>query len=131
MLSNVIVLLGASLFADQIVEQNPPVLAKMEALGTLYVTRREPGGPKTKKAAKNLKKNAIIGIDFRPTAGTDPKKVAEVVRELSTLPDLQFVLLLGQPITDEAVYALPATPKLNNIRFFNTQVTDKGIANLN
>jgi hypothetical protein len=123
--------LVATAFADAHLEQNPPVLAKMEQMGTLYVTRQEPVRPNQKLPPGSvLKKNAILGIDFRPTAGTDPKKVAEVVRELSTLPDLQFVLLVGQPINDEVVASLPATPKLINVRFFNTKVTDQGVANL-
>lgn len=123
--------LVATAFADAHLEQNPPVLAKMETLGTLYVTRQEPVRPGQKSPPGTvLKKNAILGIDFRPTAGTDPKKVAEVVRELSTLPDLQFVLFVGQPITDEVVAAIPATQKMISIRLFNTKVGDKGVASL-
>jgi hypothetical protein len=128
--SSAIIWLAATLFAEAHLAQNPPVLAKMEQMGTLYVTRQEPVRPNQKTPPQSVKKNAILGIDFRPTAGTDPKKVAEVVRELSTLPDLQFVLFVGQPITDEVVAALPATPKLINVRFFNSKVTDKGVASL-
>src|SRR2546427_231589 len=82
-------------------EPNPPVIAKMEELGTVYLTRYDPKG----KPPSSLKKGSIIGVDFRPTAGTDPKKIAAVVKEFSTLPDLQTVLLLGQDVTDEAADA--------------------------
>jgi hypothetical protein len=106
-------------------EQNPPVIAKMEELGTVYLTRSVPAGAKGE-----AKKGTIIGVDFRPTAGSDPKKVAAAVKELSTLPDLEFVLLLGQDVTDEAANALPTSAKLKSIQFFRTKVSDKGIAKL-
>src|ERR1051325_167932 len=107
-------------------EANPPLIAKMEELGAVYVTRTVP-----KAGAKGeAKKGTIIGIDFRPMAGSDPKKVAALVKELSSLPDLPTVLLLGQDVTDAAAEALPASAKLTSIQFFNTQVTDKGIGKL-
>jgi hypothetical protein len=109
-------------------EPNPPVIAKMEDLGTVYVTRADPRAKKS--APADAKKNAIIGVDFRPTAGSDPKKVAAAVKELAMLPDLQTVLLLGQDVTDEAANAVPASAKLMSIQFFNTSITDKGIAGL-
>ncbi len=118
------------------IEKNPPVIAKMEELGTVYLTRFQPGPAIKKKVRQdqvqeinnNIKKGTIIGVDFRPMAGSDPKEVASVVKELATLPHLHMVLLLGQDVTDEAVDALPAS--VVNVRFFNTQVTDKGIAKL-
>ena len=76
--SSAVVWFVATLFAETYLEQNPPVLAKWRR-GQIYVTRREPVRP-NQKAPPSFKKNAIIGIDFRPTAGTEPKKVAEVVR---------------------------------------------------
>jgi hypothetical protein len=109
-------------------EPTPPVIAKMEELGTVFVTR---ANPKVKTSARSQAKNkVIVGIDFRPTAGSDPKKVAAAVKELATLPDLKTVLLLGQDVTDEAAGALPASVKLVSIQFFNTSITDKGIAGL-
>jgi hypothetical protein len=117
---------GVNVFAQS--EPIPPVIAKMEDLGTVYVRRAD---PRAKKSARSeAKKNAIIGIDFRPTAGSDPKKVAAVVKELATLPDLETVLLLGQDVTDDAAEALPTSAKLASIQFFNTSITDKGIAKL-
>ena len=110
-------------------EQNPPVIAKMEELGTVYLTRSVPKGAKS-GLKTDAKKGAIIGVDFRPMAGSDPKKVAAAVKELSTLPELESVLLLGQDVTDAAADALPTTAKLVSIQFFRTQVSDKGIAKL-
>jgi hypothetical protein len=107
-------------------EPNPPVIATMEELGTVYLIREE-AKPAPKSEAK---KGTIIGVDFRPTAGSDPKKVAAAVKELSTLPDLQSVLLLGRDVTDDAADALPKSAKLVSVQFFNTQVSDKGIAKL-
>src|SRR6516162_917611 len=109
-------------------EPTPPVIAKMEELGTVYVTRADPRA-KTSVTGE-AKKNAIIGIDFRPTAGSDPKKVAAAVKELATLPDLETVLLLGQDVTDAAADALPTSAKLVSIQFFNTSITDQGFAKL-
>ena len=109
-------------------EPTPPVIAKMEELGTVYVTRADPRAKKS--AASEARKNTIIGIDFRPTAGSDPKKVAAVIKELATLPDLETVLLLGQDVTDAAADALPTSAKLARIQFFNTSITDQGIAKL-
>jgi hypothetical protein len=109
-------------------EPIPPVIGKMEDLGTVYVTRADPRAKKS--VTSEAKKNAIIGIDFRPTAGSDPKKVAAVVKELATLPDLETVLLLGQDVTDAAADALPTSARLVSIQFFNTSITDQGIAKL-
>jgi hypothetical protein len=107
---------------------NPPVIARMEELGTVYVTR---AAPKDKTAPKtNAKENAIIGIDFRPMAGSDSKKIAELVKELATLPDLESVLLLGKDVTDAAADAIPTSSKLMSVQFFNTAVTDKGVVKL-
>jgi hypothetical protein len=120
-------------------EPDPPVIAMMEKLGTVYVTRRPAEGKKKAsradraepaRAEAKKKKSVIIGVDFRPTMGSDPKEIAAAVKELSTLPELEFVLLLGRDVTDEAADAIPASAKINNIRFFNTKVTDKGIGNL-
>jgi hypothetical protein len=110
-------------------EAIPSVITQMEELGTVYLTRSVPKGanPASKTEAK---KGAIIGVDFRPTAGTDPKKVTAAVKELSTLPELESVLLLGQDVTDEAADALPTSAKLISVQFFRTQVGDKGIAKL-
>ncbi len=124
----VLTLLALTLFSVNLhaqTEKDPPVIAKMEALGTVYLTRKDLPDQKGQ-----VRKNVIVGVDFRPTAMSDPKAVAEVVRELSTLPDLETVLLLGQPITDDVANAIPATSKLVSLRFFNTKVTDKGIAKL-
>jgi hypothetical protein len=110
-------------------EKDPPVVAKMEAVGTVYWTRRDLPAPKPAKKGE-IRKNVIVGVDFRPNAMTDPKQVADIVRELATLPDLDTVLFLGQPFTDEAADAIPKTLKLVSIRFFNTRITDKGIAKL-
>jgi len=105
---------------------NPPAIAKMEELGTVYITYAAPkAGTKA-----DSKKGAIVGIDFRPMAGSDPKKVAEAVKGLSALPDVETVLLLGPDVTDAAVEAIPATTKLMSIQFFNTKVSDAGIAKL-
>src|SRR5437879_11882967 len=86
---------GASIEAP-----DPPVIAKMEEMGTVYLTRFQPR-PKVKKSRRvfddiyvnanvndYVQKNAIIGVDFRPTAGSDPMKVAALVKELATLPYL-------------------------------------------
>ena len=118
--------IGVNVLAQS--EPIPPVIAKMEELGTVYVTRADPRAKKS--APSEAKKNAIISIDFRPTAGSDPKKVAAVVKELATLPDLETVLLLGQDVTDAAADALPTSAKLARIQFFNTSITDQGIAKL-
>lgn len=123
-----VALLGASVNVLAQSESNPPVIAKMEDLGTVYVTRADPRAKKSTNS--EVKKNAIIGVDFRPTAGSDLKKVAAVVKELATLPDLETVLLLGQDVTDAAADALPASAKLVSIQFFNTTITDQGIAKL-
>src|SRR5438128_1550198 len=106
-------------------EPNPPVIAKMEELGTVYLTRFV-----SKEAKAKIKNGAIIGVDFRPTAGSDSKKIAAVVKELSTLPDLESVLLLGRDVTDDAADALPTNAKLVSVQFFRTQISDKGIAKL-
>lgn len=116
---------ASNLFAQ--LPPTPPVIKKMEAMGTVYLTWRD---PQNKNAKSDAKPNVIIGIDFRPTAGTDPKKVAEVVKELATLRDLEFVLLLGKSVTDEAADAIPATPKVSRLQFFNTGIGDKGISGL-
>jgi hypothetical protein len=114
--------------AHTIAQDYPAVVEKMAAIGTCYVTR---AAPKDKTAPKTTAKaNAIIGVDFRPNADADPKKVAALVKELSTIPDLESVLLLGMTVTDEAADAIPTTPKVRSIQFFNTAVTDKGIAKL-
>src|SRR5262245_45713215 len=105
-------------------EKNPPVVAQMEELGTVYLTR----STLTAEEKKQGKESVIIGVDFRPTAGTDPKKIAAAVKELKDLPDLETVLLLGMDVNDEATEALPGNGKLKSIQFFNTNVTDKGIA---
>lgn len=105
---------------------NPPVVAKMEELGTVYLTRSNP-----KTDAKNEPaKGTIIGVDFRPAAGTDPMKIVAIVKEFSTLPELRTILLLGMDVNDEVADAIPTSAKLQSIQFFNTQVSDKGIAKL-
>lgn len=107
-------------------ELDPPVIGQMEELGTVYVTRRAPkSAPKVK-----TKKGPIIGIDFRPMAGSDPKKVAAAVKELASLPELETVLLLGRDVTDEAADAIPKSATLVSVQFFNTSITDNGIGNL-
>lgn len=117
---------GVSAFAQQ--EKKPAVIARMQELGTVYLTHRPlPNAPRP-PAGSEPKKNAIYSVDFRPTAGSDPKKVAAVVKELASLPDLQSVLLLGQDVTDDALANLPAN--LISVQFFNTKVTDKGVAKL-
>jgi hypothetical protein len=102
----------------------------MEALGTVYLTYRDIAVEGKSKDEFQVRKNAIVGVDFRPTAGTDPKKVTAVVKELATLPDLETVLLLGKDVTDDAVNAIPATAQLTSIQFFNTAISDLGIAKL-
>ena len=120
-----VVTVGVAHFSAQS-EPNPPAIAKMEELGTVYVTRALP-----KAGAKgDAKKSAIIGVDFRPMSGSDPAKVADAVKGLATLPDLEFVLLLGQDVTDAAADAIPASNKLTSIQFFNTKISDNGIAKL-
>jgi len=121
-------LLGAGVNVLAQSEPIPPVIAQMEELGTVYVTRADPRAKKS--VTSEAKKNAIIGIDFRPTAGSDPKKVAAAVKDLATLPDLETVLLLGQDVTDAAADALPTSAKLVSIQFFNTSITDQGFAKL-
>jgi hypothetical protein len=106
-------------------QQDPAVLAKMEELGAVYLTRLVPQGQ------PRGVKGPIVGVDFRPMAGTDPKKIVEVVKEFSSLPELQTILLLGQDVTDEAADAIPASAKLTSIQFFNTKVTDNGMIKLN
>jgi hypothetical protein len=107
-------------------ETNPAVITKMEELGTVYVTRSVP-----KSATKDdIKKGKIVGVDFRPMAGTDPKKIAAAVKELSTLPDLETILLLGMDVNDEAADAIPTSAKLTSVQFFNTSITDKGVGKL-
>jgi hypothetical protein len=127
----VVALLAFPFAFGQVVAQslpNPPVITKMEELGSVYVTR---AAPKDKTAPKTkAKENAIIGIDFRPMAGTDSKKIAELVKELATLPDLETLLLLGMDVTDAAADAIPASAKVTKIQFFNTTISDKGIAKL-
>jgi len=114
--------------------KDPPVIAKMEKLGTVYLTRfdgkRRPTrfGPPGPIALPNTPKNAIIGVDFRPMAGTDPKEIVAVLKELTTLKYLQTVLVLGASVTDDAVDVLPDT--LQGVHFFTTKITDKGIAKL-
>jgi hypothetical protein len=113
---------------------DPPVIAKMQKLGTVYVTRfdgRRPGirfRPPGPGVLAGTPKNAIIGVDFRPMAGIDPKAVIGVLEELNTVKYLITVLVLGTSVTDEAVEALPDT--LQGVHFFNTKITDKGIAKL-
>src|SRR5437879_4439166 len=72
-------------------EKDPPVIAKMEELGTVYLTRRDLPGKGKAKDQPTVRKNVITGVDFRPMAGSDKKKVAAVVKELATLPDLDTV----------------------------------------
>lgn len=112
------------------VSQDPPVIAKMEEVGTVYLTRvpSKKKGKKDEPIKVGPKQNTIIGVDFRPMAGTDPKLVAALVKELETLPDLRTLLLLGHDVTDDAIAVLPA--RLENVRLFNTAVTDKGMAKL-
>jgi hypothetical protein len=119
---------GFTLFAAVAPQQQQPVIAQMEEIGTVYLTWREPGAKK--KSASRVAKNAIIGIDFRPMAGSDPKKIAALIREWKTLPDLETVLLLGQDVTDEVLDAIPSSAKITSIRVYNSKVTDKGVANL-
>jgi Leucine Rich repeat len=114
--------------AHTIAQNNPAVVEKMAEIGTVYVTR---AAPKDKTQPKtSAKANAVIGVDFRPMADADPKKIAALVKELSTIPDLESILLLGMNVTDEVADAIPTTPKLKSIQFFNTAITDKGIAKL-
>jgi hypothetical protein len=108
-------------------QANPAVIAKMEELGTVYLTRTAPNP--NDPAAKG-KLGTIVGLDFRPMAGSDKEKLVELVKELSTLPDLETILLLGSDFTDEAADAIPALPNLVSIQFFNTGITDKGVMKL-
>jgi hypothetical protein len=125
---------GASAFAQT--DADPPVIKKMQDLGTVYVTRRpvkkvkKDDDPRAVPGEKDQAPNAIIGIDFRPMAGTDSAKIAEVVKELDTLPELETILLLGQDVADDSIEALPASKKLLHVQFFNTQITDMGVAKL-
>jgi len=134
MTSAAIAFMGFCIFAGNAADQPPAVIAKMEQLGTVYVTWKEPIRTKAKSKFTQpefqLKKNVVIGIDFRPMAGSDPKRVASVVMELAMVPELETVLLLGQPITDDVADAIPTTLKVTNIRFYNTRVTDKGVVGL-
>src|SRR5262245_9936957 len=123
-----IALAGFTLFAAVATHSQPPIIAQMEEVGTVYLTWREPVAKK-KSSAKSAK-NAIIGIDFRPTAGSDPKEIAALVRDWKTLPELQTVLLLGRDVTDEVIDAIPPSENITSIRLYNSTVTDKGVARL-
>ena len=131
---NALSFLFVAISAGEFTAKDPPVIAKMEKLGTVYLTRfdgkRRPSrfGPPGPMALPNTPKTAIIGVDFRPMAGTDPKEIVAVLKELKTLKYLQTTLVLGISFTDEAVNALPDT--LQGVHFFNTKITDKGIAKL-
>ena len=111
-------------------EKEPPVVAKMRELGTVYLTWQKPVKKKQTDPTKNPIPNAIIGVDFRPMAGTSTKKIAAVVKELATLSELQSLLLLGMDVDDAVLANVPTTAKLAQLQLFNTNVTDKGIANL-
>jgi hypothetical protein len=130
----VLAFLFAAISTGEYPAKDPPVIAKMEKLGTVYLTRFDgtrrparfrPVGP---VVPIGTPKNAIIGVDFRPMAGTDPQEVVAVLKELTTLKYLQTVLVLGASVTDDAVDVLPDT--LQGVHFFNTKITDKGIAKL-
>src|SRR5262245_31218322 len=82
-------------------QEKPAVIKKMEELGTGYLTLKSPKGKKKDAEKKESKPDVIIGVDFRPMAGSDPKEIAALVKELATLPDLQSILLLGRDVNDE------------------------------
>lgn len=137
------IMLSAGAGAELVVDDSiPVVIAKMEEVGTVNLTRSSRarqkvvverffprgGGRRAQEPEPFVPVNAIIGVDFRPMAGTDPKLVTALVRELKTLTHLQTVLLLGQDVPDDAIDALPEQVRV--LQLFNTRVTDKGIANL-
>ncbi len=114
--------------------KEPAVVAKMREMGSVYLTwQRVPKTtPPTQKPVPTgeTAPNVIVGVDFRPMAGTDSKKIAAVVQELKALPDLQSLLLLGMDVNDSALDAIPTSAKLVRIQLFRTKVTDKGVASL-
>ena len=111
-------------------DKEPPAVAKMRELGTVYLTWQRPAKKKGGDPKAEVKPNPIIGIDFRPMAGTDSKKIAAAVKELATLPELQSLLLLGVDVNDSVLDAVPTSAKLGTLQLFNTKISDKGIANL-
>ncbi len=110
--------------------KEPPSVAKMRELGTVYLTWQRPAKKKDGDPKAEAKPNAIIGVDFRPMAGTDPKKIAAAVKELATLSELQSLLLLGVDVDDSVLLAAPTSAKLERMHLYNTRISDKGIAKL-
>ncbi len=114
----------------QATDQVQAVIAKMEEMGSVYLTRRPIAKTKKGERKDDPRKAVIIGVDFRPMSGSDSKKIAAIVGELAAMPHLETLLLLGMDVTDEAVEAIPVSPKLLSVQFFNTRISDKGIATL-